>query len=169
MTHAVGSATPPQIPFTPPLADIQRALRSVGLADLCALPDRDELDDELALEVIHQFARFAASTLNATDRVGDAVGVVFAPGTGDVAVPASFHKAYAQYVDGGFGGVSFDARDGGGGFPQPVSTAIQELFASSNLAFSLCQILTQGAAALLSRWGTDDQKDRYLPQLLTGA
>ena len=57
---------------------------------------------------------------------------------------------------------------GGGDFPGLVSTVITELVASSNLAFSLCPGLTQGAIHLLLAHASQELQHTYLPKLVTG-
>ena len=57
---------------------------------------------------------------------------------------------------------------GGGGFPRTVGLVIQELMTSANMAFSLCPLLTQGAIEALLHYGSDELKQRYLPQMVSG-
>ena len=44
----------------------------------------------------------------------------------------------------------------------------QELWNSANMSFSLCPMLTQGAIEAINQHGTEFQKNKYLPKLLTG-
>ncbi|MEZ5704773.1 MAG: hypothetical protein R3E56_05315 [Burkholderiaceae bacterium] len=44
---------------------------------------------------------------------------------------------------------------GGQGLPTLVSTAVLEMWKSSNLAFSLCQMLTLGAVEAIAHHGSD--------------
>ena len=57
---------------------------------------------------------------------------------------------------------------GGGGFPRTVGLAIQELMTTANMAFALAPLLTQGAIEALLNYGTDEQKQQYLPKMVTG-
>ncbi len=62
----------------------------------------------------------------------------------------------------------FPEEFGGGGFPWTVGLAIQEMLGSSNMAFALCPLLTQGAIDALLHYGSDEQKATYLPKMISG-
>ena len=49
-----------------------------------------------------------------------------------------------------------------------LGTAVEELWASSNLAFKLCPMLTQGAIEAIQHFGTPQQKQLYLPKMVSG-
>jgi 3-(methylthio)propanoyl-CoA dehydrogenase len=52
--------------------------------------------------------------------------------------------------------------------PQVLVTAVQEIWASANLAFKLCPMLTHGAVHALELCGTPEQKRRFLPKMISG-
>jgi alkylation response protein AidB-like acyl-CoA dehydrogenase len=101
------------------------------------------------------------------NRVGDEQGSTLTA-DGSVRTPEGFANAYEQYVAAGWGGVPFEPEYGGGGFPWLVALALQELLASANMAFSLCPLLTQGAIEMLTYHGSDEQRMRYLPKMVSG-
>ncbi len=154
--------------YRAPVSDVLAALDVAGLGDLLALPDFAHVDRDAVALVVEEFGRLASEVLAASDRVGDVVGARFDPGTGRVSTPEAFHVAYRHYVDGGWGALPFPEALGGGGFPSVVALALQELFASANLALSLNPVLTQGAIHALLQWGSPEQQAAYLPRLLTG-
>ena len=49
-----------------------------------------------------------------------------------------------------------DTEFGGQGLPNLVSTPVQEMWKASNMAFSLCQMLTLGAVSAIAHHGTDE-------------
>src|SRR2546427_4760635 len=57
---------------------------------------------------------------------------------------------------------------GGQGLPTLVSTAVLEMWKSSNLAFSLCQMLTLGAVEAIAHHGSDALKRRFLEPMVAG-
>jgi len=144
------------------------ALHDVGLAELLGLAAFDHVDAATVEAAVGEFVRFMDEVVAPTDRAGDQVGCTIDPGTGAVTTAPGSAEAYRGYVDAGWGAVPFPLEDGGGGFPRLIGVALQEIFASANLGLSLCPALTQSAIELLSRWGTPDQRERYLPKLLTG-
>ena len=62
----------------------------------------------------------------------------------------------------------FPAEYGGGGFPWLVAIAMQEMLTASNMGFSLCPLLTQGAIDMLLHYGSEEQREVYLPKMVTG-
>ena len=85
-----------------------------------------------------------------------------------VKTPAGFKEAYRTYVEGGWTGLSIDPQWGGQGLPTLVSTAVLEMWKSSNLAFSLCQMLTLGAVEAIAHHGSDALKRRFLEPMVAG-
>jgi alkylation response protein AidB-like acyl-CoA dehydrogenase len=165
---AAVTALPSASGYVPPLSDIADALEIAGLPALLAteaFAHVDAADVEMALR---EFGRLAAEIIAPTDRLGDLAGTVFVADRNEVTTPAPFHDAYRHYVEGGWGSLQFPAAYGGGGFPTVVALALQEMFASANLALSLNPVLTQGAIDLLLGWGSSEQRERYLPRMLTG-
>ena len=61
-----------------------------------------------------------------------------------------------------------DPEYGGQGVPQVLATAVQELWASANLAFKLCPMLTHGAVHALELCGSPAQKQKFLPKMISG-
>jgi acyl-CoA dehydrogenase len=88
-----------------------------------------------------------------------AEGVVAAPG---------FRDAYRQFAAGGWTQLGTAAEYGGQVAPQALVTAVQEIWAAANLAFKLCPMLTHGAVHALQLCGTEQQKQRFLPKMVSG-
>lgn len=154
--------------YRAPVDDIEEALTLAGLDELLRLPAFVHLEPEVVREVLAEFGRFATEVILPTDAAGDSVGAKLSPATGSVSAPPGFVEAYRRYVSSGWGSLQFPQDVGGGGFPSVVGLAMQEMFASANMALSLCPVLTQGAAELLLAWGDEHQRSVYLPRLVTG-
>ncbi len=153
--------------YRAPVADIVEALEAAGLWELLALPEFAHLDRPTVEQVVGEFGRFASEVIAPTDAAGDSTGSR-RDDRGGVVTPPGFKEAYRRYVDGGWGGLQFPERYGGGGFPWAVAMALQEMFASANMALSINAALTHGAAELLLQWGDDRQRETYLPRLVSG-
>ena len=82
--------------------------------------------------------------------------------------PEGFRDAYAAFVDGGWAGLGADPAHGGSGLPQVASTAFGEFLAGANLSFSTYPELTHGAALLLARHGSDEQRAALAAGALDG-
>src|ERR1700694_4514258 len=57
---------------------------------------------------------------------------------------------------------------GGHGLPSLMSTAVLEMWKASNMAFSLCQMLTLGAVAAIEHHGSERDKQLYLQKMVSG-
>ncbi|MCU1378906.1 MAG: acyl-CoA dehydrogenase [Acidimicrobiales bacterium] len=154
--------------YTPPLEDLAFVLRHVvDLDALAALEPYKHADADTSIGLLEEAGRFMAEVVAPTNQVGDQQGSQRQP-DGTVVTPDGFREAYAQYVDAGWGAVPFDPEYGGGGFPWLVAVALQELLSSANMAFSMAPLLTQGAIDMLSHHGSLEQKQAYLPKMITG-
>ena len=158
----------PGIPYAPPLDDIWFALEEiVDVQGLAKLPSFEHADPAMLEGVLSEAARFVAEVLAPLNRVGDEQHSRRNP-DGTVSTPDGFVDAYQKFVAAGWGSVPFPEEYGGGGFPWLVATVLSEMFASANLSFALSSTLTQGAIELLLAHGSDDQRETYLPRLVTG-
>lgn len=128
----------------------------------------DDKDDkkEMWTMILEQAAKTATQKFLLSDLQGDTEGAVH-DGKG-VKVPAGFHEGYRQYGNDGWLGLSVPEIYGGSGMHYLLSTASQEYFSASNMALSLCPMLTQGVIDLLIKFGTKEQQEKYLGNLLSG-
>ncbi len=155
--------------YRPPLRDIFFVLEH--LVDLDRLSGIDALTDadlDTVKAIVEENGRFVADAIAPLNQPGDVAGSVHDPATNTVKTPDGFPDAYAQYVAAGWGAVPFPEAYGGGGFPWLVGTVLQELISSGNMAFSMAPLLTQGAIDLLMHHGSEEQKEVYLPKMVTG-
>ena len=85
-----------------------------------------------------------------------------------VTMPEGFKDAYQQFCDNGWPALRSKAEFGGQNVPAVLGTAVEELWAASNLAFKLCPMLTQGAIEAIQHFGSPQQKQLYLPKMVSG-
>ncbi|MDJ0335435.1 acyl-CoA dehydrogenase [Salinibacterium sp. G-O1] len=154
--------------YRPPVSDLSFVLEHVvDYQSIAALPGFEHADLETVTDLLDECGDFIAKIIAPTNRAGDTVGAV-RNADGTVTLPPGFVAAYRKYVASGWGSIPFPEEFGGGGFPHAVGVAIQEMMQSANLAFSLGPLLTQGAIDALLHYGSDEQKRRYLPKMITG-
>ncbi len=154
--------------YRPPLSDLGFVLEHVvGYRDVAALPGFEHADLDTVKGLLEECADFMVETVAPTNRAGDVEGSVRQP-DGSVVTPTGFKEAYKKYVEAGWGSVPFPEEYEGGGFPWSVGLAIQEIMGTSNMAFALCPLLTQGAIDALLHYGSDEQKSTYLPNMISG-
>ena len=103
--------------YSPPLDDMKFALKEVvDVESLSELPAFNEVGLEALDSLLDEASRFFNEVISPTNRTGDLEGSVL-KNDGSVSTPTGFREAYAQYVDAGWGAISFDPEYGGGGFP----------------------------------------------------
>jgi alkylation response protein AidB-like acyl-CoA dehydrogenase len=153
--------------YRAPLKDLRFVLHEIiGEQALQACPAYAEYSLDLADAVLEEAGKFAENVLDPLYKSGDqqgatwtAEGVIGAPG---------FKAAYEQFAQGGWASLRASPEYGGQGVPTVLGTAVEELWASSNLAFKLCPMLTQGAVEALEHYGSAEQKALYLPKMVSG-
>jgi alkylation response protein AidB-like acyl-CoA dehydrogenase len=153
--------------YQAPLKDIRFVLNELaGLAEVARLPGYAEASPDTVDAILEEASKFASEVLDPINYSGDQEGSVWKDGA--VRTPKGFKEAYQQYVQGGWNALPFEAQWGGQGLPKLVATAVEEMLTSSNMSFSLCPLLTQGAIHALELCGSDALKDCYLAKMVQG-
>jgi len=153
--------------YRAPLRELRFVLEELlNSGTLAACPAFADYSGELAESVLGEAARFAETVLEPLNRTGDQQGSRWTPD--GVVTPPGFREAYEQFVAGGWPQLGANPEFGGQAVPQVLSTAVQELWAASNLAFKLCPMLTHGAVHALELCGSQEQKARFLPRMISG-
>ncbi|MBI0476058.1 acyl-CoA dehydrogenase [Sphingomonas sp. MA1305] len=154
--------------FRPAVADQRFVLEHVVQIDQLAATARfAAASPDVVDAVLEGVGQFAAGEWAPLNREGDTVGATWTPD--GVHMPASFIKAYHDYVEGGWGTIGVPEDWGGQGLPFAIQTAVLDTLGSANMGFALCPTLTVGAIEALIHHGTPEQQATYLPQLATGA
>ncbi|HEX5161878.1 MAG TPA: acyl-CoA dehydrogenase C-terminal domain-containing protein [Steroidobacteraceae bacterium] len=133
---------------------------------LRACPAFADYSSETADAVLGEAARFAETVLEPLCKSGDREGARWSA-TG-VTMPAGFKAAYQQFCDNGWAALRGHAEFGGQNVPAALGTAVEELWASSNLAFKLCPMLTLGAVEAIQRFAAPELQQLYLPKMIRG-
>ena len=87
---------------------------------------------------------------------------------GKVKVPDCYHDAYKKIVEAGWNCAARDPEVGGQGMPLTLFSACAELFNAANFALMMYPGLTCGAAALIEKFGTEEQKQKYMYKMYSG-
>ncbi|HZO23288.1 MAG TPA: acyl-CoA dehydrogenase family protein, partial [Steroidobacteraceae bacterium] len=142
---------------------LEELLQAGELARYAAFAD---YSNELGESILTEAARFGESVLDPLNRPGDEQGARWTP---DGVVTANgFREAYRQFVEGGWPQLGTEPEYGGQAVPLVLVTAVQEIWASANLAFKLCPMLTHGAVHALTLCGSEELKRRFLPHMVRG-
>jgi len=153
--------------YTAPLKDMRFAIEELaGLSEVAALPGNAEVNAELVGSVLEEAGKFAREVLDPLNREGDKQGAQLADGK--VTAPRGFKEAYRKFVDAGWNGVGGQPEYGGQGLPHLVSTSIQEIWKSANMALCLCPMLTSGVLEALKAHASPEQLKAYAGKLTAG-
>ena len=153
--------------YRAPLREMRFVLEELlGAGRLSAWAPFAEYSDELGRSVLEEAARFAQDVLEPLNRPGDVEGARWTP-DGVIAAPG-FRAAYERFVAGGWPALGAEPAYGGQVVPRVLVSAVGEFWGSANLAFKLGPMLTHGAVHALELTGSEAQKARYLPKMVSG-
>jgi alkylation response protein AidB-like acyl-CoA dehydrogenase len=110
--------------------------------------------------------KLAVNVLEPTYSEGDKQECRFEDGK--VKVPDCYHDAYRKVVEAGWNCAARDPEVGGQGMPLTLFSACAELFNAANFSLMMYPGLTCGAAALIEKFGTEEQKKKYMYKMYSG-
>jgi alkylation response protein AidB-like acyl-CoA dehydrogenase len=156
--------------YTPPLRDMQFVMHEVlkVVDDFKQMPQYAEIDAETISAVLEEGGKFATDVIFPLNVSGDAEGCSYDPVTHAVTTPKGFKEAYRTYIDAGWAALGCDPEFGGQGLPLVVNQCFYEMLNSANQAWTMYPGLTHGAYASLVSHGTPEQKQTYLPKMISG-
>lgn len=99
--------------------------------------------------------------------MGDKEGCIRHP-DGSVTTPPGFKQAFDTYVEGGWTTLHAPVEYGGQGLPNVVASAVGEYVLSANHSFEMYHGLTSGAVSALLAKGSDELKQKYIPNMVSG-
>jgi alkylation response protein AidB-like acyl-CoA dehydrogenase len=153
--------------YNAPVQDMQFILENLCDMDgLRELPVFEETTSNLVEQILNESARFTGEVVAPLNQTGDQQTSILSGS--DVTTPDGFKEAYQAFVEGGWNGTPFEPEHGGMGLPWTLTTALQEMWQSSNLAWSLCPLLTIGAIESVIAHGAPELKEKFLEKLVSG-
>ena len=154
--------------YNAPLRDMKFVYRELFNGDdLQNLPGYSDFSADVVDAVLEEAAKISQEVLFPLNRSGDEEGCTFENGV--VRTPKGFKEAYDQFTAGGWTGLGADQEYGGQGAPIAVNMMVEEMICSANMSFGMYPGLTHGAYNALKLYGTDEQKQLYLPKFADGS
>jgi alkylation response protein AidB-like acyl-CoA dehydrogenase len=138
----------------------------LGLEHYDQLSGCEPVPEDLYDAIMDSAAKFAENVLAPLNQTGDEQGCRFEGG--QVITPEGFGEAFHLYGEGGWQALSIPTEDGGQGLPPSLCTPLSEMTGGSNYAWSMYPGLAQAPITCIRHGGTQEQKDTYLPKLLSG-
>jgi alkylation response protein AidB-like acyl-CoA dehydrogenase len=139
-----------------------------GLKEIAALPRFAQagIDVDMAEAILNEAAKFNEEVVAPLNWEGDQHPSFLKDG--HVTTTPGFKEAFDQYVEAGWQGITHTEEYGGQGLPKLINTPCQEMLNSANLSFSLCPMLTEGAIEALMVAASDEVKQKFIPNMVSG-
>lgn len=155
--------------YKAPLRDMRFVLNEVFEADklwssLAGL--QGAVDVETAEAILEECGKIASQVLAPLNREGDEQGSTW--NDGEVTAAPGFKEAYQTYVEAGLNGLGGNPDFGGMGMPKTLVGQIEEMVQGANMSFGLAPMLTAGACLSLNAHGSQELKEKYLPNMYSG-
>ncbi len=153
--------------YQPPVKDMLFTITQLaGLDQVNRLHGFEDATPDLVEAVLDEAAQLANEVVAPINEIGDRQGARVEDGK--VIVPDEFKAVYQQITADGWAGVSQPTDIGGQGLPYIVGLAVEEMWQAASLAWSLCALLTQGAARAIHEHGNDEIKALVLEKMISG-
>ena len=155
--------------YNAPLDDMRFALNHV--VDLpgvtSAIGKEDSISPDLVDAILEEAGKLATGVIATTNRDGDVSGAR-RNDDGTVTTPPGFADAYKAMAEGGWTAMDAEEEFGGQAMPMVVSSMVNEIWQSSNMAFALCHLLTQGQIYALQKAASPEQQAVFIPPMVEG-
>jgi len=133
---------------------------------MCEEAGLEDVNSELASAILEEAGRLGTEVFAPLNEVGDKQGARLEED--GVHETPGFADAYRQYADNGWAALTAAEEFGGQAMPRVIGAAATEIWYSACASLSLCPLLTTGAVEAIEKYGTDDMKAAYLPDLISG-
>lgn len=148
-----------------PAKDVQFCLEHIaGISRL--EPHFPNYGADLLEPILSEAAKFSEQCVAPTNRLGDQRP----PKMVDRCVQETpdFKHVYELLQEAAWTTLAASEEYGGQGLPRALEVAFNEGIQSANLSFSLCPLLTQGAVDAIETHASQELKDTYLPNMVSG-
>jgi len=155
------------VPYKAPVKDIVFGYEVIDSYNvLNKISEFSDFSEDIVVPTMEECAKFSEEVLAPINAIGDQQGATIE--NGNVTMPEEFVDAYKKFVEAGWASISLPEEIGGGGMPITLSGGTLEILSTANLAFGLAPGLSAGAISAINFHGNQEQKDKFLPKLVSG-
>jgi alkylation response protein AidB-like acyl-CoA dehydrogenase len=151
--------------YTAPTKDMQYLLHDVLKITQAGITGYEDLERDFTAAILDEAGKISAEVLAPLNPIGDTEGCRLENGI--VYTPTGFKDAFLQMKENGWPAIDMPEEFGGQGLTYLMHTAVGEFFSGANQAFTMYQGLTHGAASAIIAHGTDEQKAKWLPNMVS--
>lgn len=131
------------------------------------MPGFENATEDLINSILEEGGKFTSEVIAPLNQIGDLQGCTRHE-DGSVSTPPGFKEAFDQYREAGWGTLTQPEELGGQGLPHVIGFALKEMMSSANQSFGMYPGLTNGAIEAIKAKGTPEQKEMYLPNMVSG-
>ena len=155
------------VPYKAPVKDIVFGYEVIDSYNvLNKISEFSDFSEDIVIPTMEECAKFSEEVLAPINAIGDQQGASIE--NGNVTMPEEFVDAYKKFIEAGWASISLPEEIGGGGMPITLSGGTLEILSTANLAFGLAPGLSAGAISAINFHGNQEQKDKFLPKLVSG-
>jgi len=155
------------VTYKAPVKDMLFVMKALADIDAVAqLPGFEDAGHETAQAVLEECAKLTEDVVAPLNWEGDLHPSHWQDG--EVHATAGFKQAFQQYTQAGWQGLHHPVSVGGQGLPKLIHAACSEMVNAANTSFALCPLLTDGAIEALLTAGSDEQRQTYIPKMISG-
>ena len=155
------------VAYKAPIKDIVFGYEVVDTYDVIGkIPAFRDFSEDIVVPTMEECAKCAEEVLAPINAIGDQQGATIEDGK--VSMPPEFVDAYKRFAEAGWASISLPSEIGGGGMPIALSGGTLEILSTANLAFGLAPGLSAGAISAINFHGSEEQKEKFLPKLVSG-
>jgi alkylation response protein AidB-like acyl-CoA dehydrogenase len=116
--------------------------------------------------VLDEVLTWAQKVIGPLNRAGDEEACKLVDG--QVIAPRGFKEAWKSLYEAGWRGLAIEERFGGQAGPFTLQSVAEEIMCGANTSFNMYPALTQGAADVISNFGTPEQVATYCTKMHNG-
>lgn len=154
--------------YKAPIEEMRFVLETLGYDRVQALEAFEAYDLETVIAILEQSGKFCAQEMLPLNPVGDREGLKYDPETRSVTTPTGFKALYRKFLESGVSSIAQPEAYGGGGAPHTLAFMLTEMAIATNKSFSMLPGLAHGLVEALVAHGTEEQKQYYLPPIISG-